>query len=368
MNQRLIIKKVELLIFISIFCATVFIFLTYQTLDSNKIKDLVLPGSIGEASFTYYIINKATSLEQENYFRNLYIFNLKEHVYRLKPTLSQSEKNDFRTRLYEIGYYEDASSVDRDIGTREKLILNGYLGQFFRFKLLGNLNWLIFFVFAYLLFNIKKRSRTELVLLAFYVAATMVIIKGGYNYRYQLTLLPLTLWVIFYYINELTKKPIIVKYRLYIFGFLLMISGYNTLKSFQAINPKLGSIKNNTISTQTTSKETFDDMVIFINNLPIDSNNKVLVNNLPEYFYYINKPGAYCWFNDASCYGTKGWEVVLNQESMGQLADNIKTKLKCKYILSTVTFNNYNTRIKQFLNTNTKLIRQSGDYVLYEIY
>jgi hypothetical protein len=351
-------------VFISI---CIFLLFIYRLLDNRAVSSLVIPERFDEINFNYYVINKTTTSDQEQYFNLIYVREASTSLRILNPNISEHEKDVLRKQLYIIGYYTDTSSLDRDIETHEKLLLNGYLGQFFRFKLLGNINWLIFIVSVYATLTILKRKRFEWVVLTFYILATMLIIKGGFNYRYQLTLLPLTIVIILYFIIDVTQKHDIKKYRFLILSMLVFLSAVNTIKTALSISTRLSNMEQGVSSTKPGSDKTFEDMNTYINTLPIDSNNKVLVNNTPEYFYYNDNPGVYCWFNDGACYGSKGWEDVLNVENSSLLSHVIRNQLKCKYILSTATFNAYNTRIKQYLENDSILIHQSGDYLLYEI-
>jgi hypothetical protein len=86
----------------------------------------------------------------------------------------------------------------REIGTNIDLWLNGYLGIFFRFKIFGMLNWLLIPLFVYFLATFRNRERWQLSLGFVLLLTTIFICIQGYqNYRYQLTLYPVFISLIF---------------------------------------------------------------------------------------------------------------------------------------------------------------------------
>lgn len=95
----------------------------------------------------------------------------------------------------------------REIGTNKDFWLNGYLGIFFRFKMFGWLNWLAIPLFIYFLITIKKRKRWEIALcLALFLACIFLCYKGYRNYRYQLTLFPVLITIIFLFGWQVLRK------------------------------------------------------------------------------------------------------------------------------------------------------------------
>ena len=86
----------------------------------------------------------------------------------------------------------------RGIGTNKDLWLNGYLGPFLRFKMFGSLNWLAFPLLIYFLVTIRKRERWEIALaLVLTLSCIFICMRGYMNYRYQLTLFPALITMIF---------------------------------------------------------------------------------------------------------------------------------------------------------------------------
>jgi hypothetical protein len=113
------------------------------------------------------------------------------------------------------------------------------------------------------------------------------------------------------------------------------------------------------------------DMVAFINALPSGSESWFIVNNLPEFYYYTDKQGYYCWFgdwiSDIACYQeTRGKRVIINTIT-GNIDYYSSKAGKAKYIISTNTFNRYNRKAIDYLNNYTEIVFKSEDYVIYKI-
>ena len=174
----------------------------------------------------------------------------------------------------------------RGIRTNIDLWLNGYLGIFFRFKNFGVLNWLAFPLFFYFLITIRKRERWEIALgLVLSISFIFICIKGYANYRYQLTLHPILLTIIFLFGWQVLKKQrkIILSCVIVICCCLLLVNCYSLKKSYKYyLKGAIGSgepgegfpyklveyIKNNIA----------DDLAIYESNQPI-------------LYYHTNKKG-----------------------------------------------------------------------------
>jgi hypothetical protein len=82
-----------------------------------------------------------------------------------------------------------------DIETTGKQWLNGHLGFFFRFKYLGNINWLIIplLIWFFVSKARKKLERWQMALgFVWLFTVLLIAVKGYANPRYQLTLFPIT--------------------------------------------------------------------------------------------------------------------------------------------------------------------------------
>jgi hypothetical protein len=100
------------------------------------------------------------------------------------------------------------SEKSRGIETFPKFIFNGILGQFFNFKWIGN----IIFLLPILFFNqLKKLSKANLLFfLTLFLSFTIIAIKGYFGWRYMFTLLPLFL---IFFSSEIANFSVIQKIK-----------------------------------------------------------------------------------------------------------------------------------------------------------
>jgi hypothetical protein len=211
-------------------------------------------------------------------------------------------------------------------------------------------------------------SRWQIGILSFYLVAAALIVKGGYNYRYQLTLVPLTILIIFDFLTKEIKGPEVGRYKKEIYGAMILLILINVLVSYEKLHAESAKYipKSTTSNEQEKNKQYFEEMADYINALPKKDDEKFIINNLPEFYYYTDKFGYYCWFGDDICYNLTNFKIFASSED-SNVTDFLKNTLKAKYILSTGKNDEYNVRAKQYLDNNTNVIFQSQDYILYEI-
>lgn len=255
---------------------------------------------------------------------------------------------------------------NRGIETPIKLWLNGYFGLFFGFKSNGNIIWLLplLLIFAW---NKVKQYATLKYFMAFYILLFMLIaLKGYINGRYQFTLVPVSIISIIFLIKEIFDE---VKLQQKLFYLLLGLTLFNTLY-FTSIDywPRykerfFGIIngENNSNSTNTNSL----DYLAFINN-EIPENELVLVNNLPEYFYYTNRKGLFCWTGQNVVFTPDGEKQLIKNNSDEELKSFIVNELNCNYFFTTIQLNNYQPEFTAFLNRQADLVfTDQSKYLIY---
>ena len=328
--------------------------------------------------------------------------------------------------IYFILDYVDPSITDqnmiaRGIETPIKMILNGYLGHFFAFSYLGNLNWLMLPILLYFLVTIKQRTRWEIALFAFYlIAIALICVKGYFNRRYAVTLLPVTLTIVVYYLWEAMKFLRFLKLFKYIVFFILIVIFYNDIKYvFHLGKPKItiaekiheplsyrlkmkiiksyhsiDSITNLAFEKpQNIPIYTFyffknivvsnfyliynrtlyfkskpNEMIAYINQLKMNKEDRILNNNLPLQYYYTNKRGLYYWCEDDDYYTPKGKSKLLAKYQGAQLSKHLLNDLRCKYIFSFDVYNLYNMDWFNYLNNYcTVVFCDDSGYLLYKI-
>jgi hypothetical protein len=265
--------------------------------------------------------------------------------------------------------YKDIPLSDmenRGIETPLKLWLNGYLGVFFGFKSHSNIVWLLplLLVFAW---NKIKHINALKYFMAFYIILLLLIaIKGYINGRYQFTLVPLSIIAIVLLINKIFDD---VKNQQKLVYFFVVLSLFNTIY-FTSIDywPKYKNRFYDLFNDrkQDKSEDLKLNYITFINT-EIPENEWVLVNNLPEFFYYTNHKGLFCWTGKNEVYTTKEKKVLVkdnyNDEDLKQFIVN---ELNCKYFFTTIQFNNYHPEFSEFLSRQAELVfTDNNKYLIY---
>ena len=322
----------------------------------------------------------------------------------------------------------DANLIARGIETPAKLWLNGYLGLFFAFGYLGNINWLALPVLIYLLITLRKRENWQQALIVFFVMAVFLVgVKGYFNRRYALTLLPVTISLVVYSFWLIAEKYRLLPYmRLVLFvgicGILANDVRYffglhkekqeivvekeegpgifervkNKVQHWSTLGPLVKKRWNNFLKkphllwpflkvktkalwlwasnyfvyTQKPFlfKSKPDMMMAFINHLKLEEGEFILNNNLPMQWHYTDKPGIYYWCEDDDYYTPKGKAKLLARYKDYELSKHLVNDLKVRYILSFKPYDDYNEAWKKYLKEYciTAYIDHS-QFVLYKV-
>lgn len=277
----------------------------------------------------------------------------------------------------------DINLIYRRIETPTKLVLNGYLGHFFNFKYLGNLNWLIipFGIYAVVKLHFFDTPWKKALGLSYLMALLLISVKGYFNARYQLTLIPLTLPTAVLFISLYIQENNLTKYKFHIVLSLFLLIFINTAIGFMFMQQKTektvsegnGGLMNKlmlpfkTLSRiENKQKSTAYPVIDFIRSLPKED--KVLVNNLPMLYYYTKKSGTYYWCGDDTYYTDKGRSLLMENRSIDQMRQFISDTLGCKYLLSSDYYNQHSEKFNEFVHTYCKpVFMDNGEFVLYEI-
>jgi hypothetical protein len=277
----------------------------------------------------------------------------------------------------------DVNLIYRRIETPTKLLLNGYLGHFFNFKYLGNLNWLIipFGIYAVFKLHFLDTRWKKALALSYMLALILISAKGYFNSRYQLTLMPITLPVAILFLWLYLKENNFIKYKFHIvFALFVLIKINNFLgllfmkEKFEAnqLEDKGGilySLKHPIQTLSSLEKKTKNPpypVIDFIRSLP--KNEKLLVNNYPMLFYYTNKIGVYYWCGDDIYYSKKGRSFLMANRSLEQVRQFINDTLGCKYLLSTDYYNQHSKEFTKFVQSYCMpIFMDNGEFVIYEI-
>jgi hypothetical protein len=252
----------------------------------------------------------------------------------------------------------------RDIETPGKKWLNGYFGVFFRFKYLGNINWLILPLLVYFFAGIRKRERRQLALVFVWLMTTLFISILGYdNYRYQFTLAPFTSAAVLLLLWEFLKdKP---KYlKAFCFSLAALLCLYN-IYHYSDVYRFYRDLR------VTVKKPHFPDKLVTYLNTEgnVTSSSKVLAINQPLFFYHTNKQGI-------DFHGPYGWELVKFIERRKpasarrtRLFRILENELNVGYILLKSNEKQLYrpTLLTEFLDCETRLVLEDQGWFLYKL-
>jgi hypothetical protein len=250
-----------------------------------------------------------------------------------------------------------------DIDTPGKKWLNGHFGVFFRFKQLGNINWLIIPLLIWFLTK-KKPERWQWALLFVWGLTVIFIgIKGYYNFRYQLTLFPITsamvLFLSWKFLEDKSKSLKILAFSFITLACLFNIYHYSDLyKNYWNLRV---SVKDPHFPHQ---------LMDYLKSGEVpDRASKVLTLNQPIYYYHVPKKGV----DYVSPNAIKVW--VEFKKRTGTVASRwhlyrfLKRRFGIKYILLSMVHLRFrrSTILEEFLHCECKLEVQDQSWLLYRL-
>lgn len=301
----------------------------------------------------------------------------------------------------------DVNLTSRGIDTPLKKALNGHLGVFFRFKLLGNINWLMLPILVHFLITIKKRERWEKALVFLYLLSVILIaLQGYFNHRYAQTLLVVTIAMVLFSLWRFFSEEVVRKLRHPVMLFCLLLVAFNTyhympwgghagrtdiasafnLDEAPLVNAYEGAPKMSLLGifgSAVTFKEVADlrsnrDMymgrpkstagvVEFVDGLELQAGRYILTNHLYLVYYYTDHPARYYWAEDDVYYTGEGLKPWLKDATLEEQRRILQNEMQCDYILTRNIYNTYNPDFNAFLeNTCTLIYRDAAGYEVYQ--
>jgi len=270
--------------------------------------------------------------------------------------------------VYPIIDHQDPARITKATEHQEEITtlggkwLNGHFGFLFRFKYLGNINWLVLPLALWFLFHNKKYSRPVKALTFVWLATALFLAPKDYtNSRYQLTLFPFTVVIILLLMWELIKKQSNWLKAL-AFSTIALVCLYNIYHYL----PQYASFWKMKVSR--TEPHFPVQMMDFILKEPglIQGSSKVLVLNQPLFFYYTPYYGI-DWFNPF--YVELFVELRQPQGNRRKLFQIVRNKYNVKYIFLNYLDENQNQdRIfGELLNCECRLLFNHHGYRFYEL-
>jgi hypothetical protein len=317
-----------------------------------------LPQRLDSYSFENVYLQRILDLEDREFIEMLYVTN-EDNEYELRSSsISKDDRLKALQIIYSSGYYTDLQTIDRNVDTIPKQLLNGNLGIFFRFDLLGNLNWLAIPFFLILLINVKRLSRLEWFILSCYLSVLILICVTAFpNYRYQLTLLPFTVGFVVWTIQKVFDLKYILNYKNIIIGFFVFIIVINNLYFFNRYN----------MDSTGMEKNSYEAMSEITKIISLSGDEKVLVNNAPEFYYYTDLKGIYYTYAFGKDYYFVDGEKYLLYGHTFKEVYNLLVSYNVVYILSDESINEYFAPFKQFVKQCSDVVYDRNGYILYKL-
>lgn len=270
-------------------------------------------------------------------------------------------------------YGSDINLVNRGIDSPLRLWLNGYLGVFFGFRFLGTLNWLVIPLVICYLITEKNYSRWVSALFLLYAVSIAIIISQGYfNMRYQITLLPLTVSMVIYFSWIYSERSTWRNGKYFLPVLFFMVTIFNDYKYFA--NPDKKNVPVQSKTTANTKnysnwlKPLSPQLLDFIRQMPVNMDSKMLVNNVPFYFYYTDLPGVYYWCQDDIYYDACGPKQLMKLYQDKALSDYLLKELRCRYILTIALYDGYSQMFDQYVTQYCNPVySDSNGYRIFEI-
>jgi len=253
-----------------------------------------------------------------------------------------------------------------NIETPVKKWLNGHFGVFFKFKQLGNINWLAIPLLIWFLVSrrTKKPERWQMALIFIWLMMVVLIgIKGYDNVRYQLTLFPFTsamvLFLLWQLLEDKNKILKILSFSLVALACLFNI--YHYIDTYKFAWDLRVSVKDPHFPFQ---------LVNFLeSNQEVNYRSKVLTINQPLYYYHISKKGV----DYVSSHAIGVW--VEFKKKAGSVADRnklyrfLRKRLKVNYILLSAFHKRFHrsTLLEEFLHCECKPVLKEKSWLLYRL-
>ena len=252
-----------------------------------------------------------------------------------------------------------------NIETPAKQWLNGYLGVFFRFGQLGNINWLILplLVWFFASKNIKKERWHWALLSVWLLTLAFIGFKGYYNFRYQLTLFPITSAMVLFLLWKLLENKHRVL-KILCFSFIALLCIYNMVH-YRDLYKNYWDLR----VSVTTPHFPHRLMDYFKTQRFLRENTRVLTLNQPIFYYHTSLEGV----DHISPHAIETW-VEFNKkagsiESRERLFQLIKRKLRCGYILLNQVQQRFQRAdlLEEFLHCECRLEIEDQGWLLYRL-
>ncbi len=250
----------------------------------------------------------------------------------------------------------DTNLAARNIETPAKLWLNGYLGMFFGFKYLGNINWLLLPLFGSYLYKKEfKLSRENWALISFFALAFILIsLKGFFNFRYAFTLLSFCVFMVYFLLHKLFyQHSRALFYSLSAILLICIFYGFGKQMLSDRARAKIQEVlfAEPAYADVEVEEETALVVDTLFTAMSGINTNVVLVNNLPDFYYLSDYKGLYYWSGDDLYYDENGRGKLFEERATAEVKRFLKEH-NCTHIYTHATYVGYNDDFDDFLKND----------------
>ncbi len=253
---------------------------------------------------------------------------------------------------------------ERGIGSPLLKVLNGYLGSFFGLRYLGNTAcWALpgLVVLALRWRRLAPWLRGTMLFLS--LAVVIIGGAGGFNYRYAMTLLPALLVLVFLLLERgMVGAGVPFSGRTIVHVLLVLATLANSWLSIE-LSQRMAledPVDRARMEDERPFYTKFDtgpkNLEQWFTSAGVERHDRVLVNNLPVYFYLTDRPGLYYWCGADQYFGPKGEEPIFRTRADDAVVSYLADSLGTRYIFSDRNLSRYDPRFERFLETHCTLI------------
>lgn len=264
----------------------------------------------------------------------------------------------------------EVALFERGIGSPLLKILNGYLGSFFNLRFLGNTVCWALPVLVVMIARWRALQPWHRGVALFLFMAVLVIGgAGGFNYRYAMTLLPaLTALVILALEDGMRRSGVEARGRVVVHCALVLSTAFNTFMSMElarrmALEDPVDRARMEDEDPFYTKFDTGpEDLDAWLSVSGVGVTDRVLVNNLPVYFYTTNRPGWFYWCGSDQFFGPDGEVPIFRTRTDDEVVRYLRDTLDTRYIFSDRNLSRYDLRFERFLETHCVLVAEDDKH------
>jgi hypothetical protein len=252
--------------------------------------------------------------------------------------------------------FDDFDAFNRNLDGKVRHILNGRLGFFFNLKYVGisAIAGLVLFPQMYL---IKKNSLDNSIIFSLLLILFTGIFLSFFayiNYRYISTIAPLMIGILIIFTTILFNNK---DQKLWLGALVIIQALAFTMTILFSFYPKYKSrLKGNVTQSAQINKLNCPNIYSYMND-SLALNNKLLINNLPEFFLRTKHQGVFYWSGDDEYFNNKGTFNLLKDKSNEQVVQFLKDSLSVNYILTNKQLAPYNHQFNLILQSHFKLCK-----------